>query len=453
MTAVLNCSSPGWPSCLGFCPLTADSGNGASVRKPPANHFSSHDLIVIGGGPAGIFAAGFAALNGARVMLLEKNRRCGAKLLITGKGRCNVTHDEDDPRHFAEAFGRNGKALLTALYAFGPRDVVDFFRQRGLDLKTERGGRVFPARGGAVDVQQILDRFLRDCGVELRTGCEVRRLQVEDGRISGVVTGRGVFRAARYLVATGGLSYPETGCTGDGYAWAEASGHRLVKPEAALMPIRLAEDWTGEWCRLNLKNIRIVVLLDGSPLDERFGEAFFTRTGIGGPIILDMSSAIREALTKGKVSLEVDFKPAVSEELFDKRLQRELADHANRDFRNALGKLLPRDMIPRFILLSGIDPGKKCHSVTRAERRGLLELFKRLPLRVTGHEGMKKAIVTSGGVSLKDVDMRSLRSKKIENLYFAGEMLDIDGPTGGFNLQVCWSTGYLAGVSAARMES
>ena len=409
-----------------------------------------HDLIVVGGGPAGQFAAGFAALDGARVLLLEKNRCCGAKLLITGKGRCNITNSESDPLRFVEHFGRNGKALLTALYAFGVEDTVNFFEQRGLKLQTERGGRVFPAGGSAADVQTLLQRFVQDAGVELCCDCRVKRLALTADRIAAVETDRGRFTADRYVVATGGLSCPETGSTGDGYAWAQQGGHNLIGPQAALMPLRLAEDWTGDWCDLNLKNIRVLARCAGKPIAERFGEAFFTRSGIGGPIILDLSREIRDALKKGAVSLHLDLKPAVSAVLFDKRLQREFAEQGNKDFRNALGGLLPRTMIPRFIALAAIDPGKKCHSITRTERKKLLGLFKDLTFQVTGHEGLKKAIVTSGGVSLKDIDMRSMRSKKIANLYFAGEMIDLDGPTGGFNLQVCWSTGYLAGVNAAQ---
>lgn len=409
-----------------------------------------YDLIVIGGGPAGMFAAGFAALNGARVLLLEKNRRCGAKVLITGKGRCNVTNSEADPLRFVEQFGRHGKALLTALYAFSAQDTVDFFEQRGLKLQTERGGRVFPAQGGATDVQKLLLRFVEDAGVELVCDCRVKQLRLEEEMIVAVETDRGDFIARQYLLATGGLSYPETGCTGDGYRWAKESGHKLVEPQAALMPLTLAEDWTGELCDLNLKNVKLTARCNGKQIAERFGEAFFTRSGIGGPIVLDMSREVRDALKKGPVSLHLDLKPAVPAELFDKRLQREFSELSNKDFRNALGKLLPKTMIERFVALSGIDPYKKCHSISKAERKRLLELFKDLTLRVTGHEGMQKAIITSGGVSLKDIDMRSMRSKKIHNLYFAGEMIDLDGPTGGFNLQVCWSTGYLAGISVAR---
>ncbi|MCD6582602.1 MAG: NAD(P)/FAD-dependent oxidoreductase [Desulfuromusa sp.] len=407
-----------------------------------------YDVIVIGGGPAGIFAAGFASQQGASVLLLEKNRRCGAKLLITGKGRCNVTHAEEDPRRLSEAFGHNGKALLTALYAFGVQDAVDFFEQRGLPLKIERGGRIFPEKGKASDVQNILDRFVSESGVELQTSCTVRTLQSEGGIVSAVDTSAGEFSAEQFIVATGGLSYSETGCTGDGYRWAEQTNHSLIATEPALVPVRLAENWTRELSDFNLKNINITIQQNGKNIAERFGEAFFTHSGIGGPIILDLSAKIRDTLKRGLVKLILDLKPAVTVELFDKRLQRELVTHSNKDFRNSLENLLPKDMIPLFIRLSGIAPEKKCHSITKMERTILLLLFKKLELTVTGVEGFKKAIITSGGVSLKDIDMRTMCSKKVPNLYFAGEILDLDGPTGGYNLQVCWSTGYLAGVSA-----
>ncbi|MDT8421614.1 MAG: NAD(P)/FAD-dependent oxidoreductase [Desulfuromonadales bacterium] len=413
---------------------------------------NQYDVIVIGGGPAGLFAAGFAAGEGARVMLLEKNRRCGEKILLTGKGRCNVTSSEKDPRRFVEYFGANGKALLTALHAFGVDDVVNFFQQRGLPLQIERGGRIFPARGGAAEVQKVLTGFAAGAGVEIVPSCPVSGLVERNGRIVAVETVRGEFSATSYVVATGGLSYPQTGCSGDGYRWARQLGHSLVATEPALVPLLLKEDWTAELSRFNLKNVRISVSQGGRVLAERFGEAFFTRNGIGGPIVLDLSAVVSSALKQGAVSLLLDLKPAVETELFDRRVQRELAEQSNKDFRNALNNLLPRDMIPLFIRLSEIDPYKKCHSVSRQERRRLVQLFKGLPLQVDSCAGYDRAIVTAGGVSLRDIDMRTMRSKKTANLFFAGEMIDLAGPTGGFNLQVCWSTGYLAGKHAAKGE-
>ena len=410
----------------------------------------AYDVIVVGAGPAGMFAAGFAARAGARVLLLEKNRQCGAKILLTGKGRCNVTNSEPDQRRFSEHFGRNGKAFLSALHRFGVAEVVDFFEQHGLPLKVERGGRIFPARGDAADVQKTLVAFVRDAGAELLTDCPVRGLRCDAGRISSVQSGRGEFFAKTVIIATGGLSYPQTGCSGDGYRWAKQQGHAVIEPEPSLVPLRLAEDWTAELCDFNLKHVRIAVRQHGRTRAERFGEAFFTRNGIGGPIILDLSGAVRSALRDGEVTLLLDLKPAVEMQTFDRRLQRELAEHSNKDFRNALAGLLPGDMIPLFIRLSGIDPYKKCHTVSKEERKRLLLLFKGLEMRVAGCGGFDKAIVTAGGVALKDIDMRTMRSKKIENLFFAGEVVDLDGPTGGFNLQVCWSTGYLAGTQAAQ---
>ncbi|MBE0500898.1 MAG: NAD(P)/FAD-dependent oxidoreductase [Desulfuromonadales bacterium] len=411
-----------------------------------------YDLIVVGGGPAGMFAAGFAAKNGARVLLLEKNRRCGAKLLITGKGRCNLTNSEPDVRKFAEKFGHNGRALLTALYAFTGGDLIRFFEKQGLKLKIERGGRVFPKQGGAEDVQKVLDRFITETGVELQCSSSVLDFCLEGDHILSVRTAKGELFAERFIVATGGLSYPETGSTGDGYRWATETGHTLVHPEPALVSIRLREKWTSEVMMINLKNVNLSVWQNGKKITERFGETFFTRDGIGGPIVLDMSAAIRDALKKGGVSLRLDMKPAVESATFAKRLERELKEQNNKDFRNVLGNFLPKDMIATFIGLSGINPNKKCHSVTREERGRLLGLFKSLELNVAGCEGFDKAIITSGGVALQDVDMRTMRSKRISNLFFAGEILDLDAPTGGFNLQLCWSTGYLAGINAVKKD-
>ncbi|MCA9523065.1 MAG: aminoacetone oxidase family FAD-binding enzyme, partial [Myxococcales bacterium] len=303
--------------------------------------------------------------------------------------------------------------------------------------------------GDARDVNRIMQACVAECGAELVTDCKVLGFNIVEGRIVSVSTSQGELRADRFILTTGGLSYPKTGGTGDGYGWARDSGHRVIKPEPALVPVTLKEPWTGEVNRFNLKNVRITLHLDGKKIDERFGEAFFTRKGIGGPIILDMSKAIRDALKVGKTTLLLDLKPAVEHKKFDRRLQREFEENQNREFRNSLGDLLPHDLIALFIRLSGIDPEKRCHSITKGERQKLLKLFKELELNVDGYEGFDKAIVTSGGVCLDDIDMRTMRSRKVENLYFAGEIIDLDGRTGGFNLQVCWSTGFLAGASAS----
>jgi predicted Rossmann fold flavoprotein len=406
------------------------------------------DAAVIGGGPAGMMAAGLAAQLGAKTVLVEKNALPGRKLLLTGKGRCNITHAEDEPARFIEAFGKDkkGKFLYPALNRFGPADTIRFFNERGLPTIKERGNRVFPKSGKAADVLKVLTEFLRETGVTVLTHSPVRKLLFSGTSIQGIDTGR-ILTADNYILCTGGLSYPATGSTGEGLQWLEELGHTVVPPKPALVPLRLREKWVKELHGLDLKNVRVGVYGEDKKHLESFGEASFAGDSIGGPIVLDMSKRVGELLEKGRVRLHIDLKPALEYNRLDERLQRDFKIYHNKKFKNSLDKLLPKALIPVMVRLSGIDPLKKVNAVTREERKKLVHLFKDLPVNVRSLQGIEKAIITSGGVSLKEVDPRTMRSKRIDNLYFAGEILDLDGPTGGYNLQVCWSTGYIAGTS------
>lgn len=403
------------------------------------------DLVVIGGGPAGLMAAGAAAENGAKVVLLEKNECLGKKLLITGKGRCNITTAETDPATVIESFGKNGKFLYSALHEFGVEDTIAFFEQRGVATKVERGQRVFPVSDRAYDVLQVLIDWLKKNKVKIITNCTVTKLIAKGKAIEKVKTSRGDFSANKFVITTGGKAAPSTGSSGDGYAWARILGHKIIDPRPSLVPIRTKESWVQALEGLSLKNARISVYQGGKKKDDRFGEAIFTQDGLSGPIILDMSQAIGKLLKDGEVELRLDFKPALDFPKLDSRIQRDWLAVSNKMFRNSLDKLLPKKLIPVVIKLSGIDPDKKVNAITKEERNKLLHLLKELPLKVKSLLGYERAIATAGGIDLKEIEPKTMRSKLINNLYFAGEIIDLNGPTGGFNLQMCWSTGYLAG--------
>lgn len=415
----------------------------------------TYDIAVIGGGPAGLMAAGVAAENGAKVILIEKNDKPGRKLLITGKERCNITNAESDISTFIESFGlpagrqaRKGKFLYSSLHAFGVEDIIQFFNTRGLETKVERGKRVFPASDKASDVLQVLLNFLKDKKVRVLKNCSVVKLVKKGSRIEKIKTSRGDILADQYILCTGGRSHPTTGSSGDGYSWAKELGHTIVKTFPALAPLKVKEPWARDLQGLGLRNSRITVYQNNKKHDERFGEALFTHEGMSGPIILDLSKKIGELLKNGEVELRIDLKPALEYPKLDARIQRDFKKKINSIFKNSLDELLPKSMIPVIIKLSGIDPQKKVNTITKDERNKLLHLLKELKLTVTSLFGFEKAITTTGGIDLKEIDPRTMRSKLIDNLYFAGEIIDLDGPTGGFNLQMCWSTGYLAGVSA-----
>ncbi len=410
-----------------------------------------YDTAVIGGGPAGMMAAALAAANGAETVLLEKNETPGRKLLITGKGRCNITNADEDTQRFIQCFGKKGKFLYSALHRFGVADTIRFFNKRGLATKVERGNRVFPVSDRASDVLALLQRFMKENGVRVFYKTAITKIEKEGNRVTGIhmAPNDTVLRADNYIICTGGSSYPGTGSTGDGFKWAQELGHTVVPPKPALVPLTVKEKWVKELQGLSLKNVCIRILKDEKKQTEAFGEALFTHNGVSGPIILDMSKDIGNLLKKGTTHLEIDFKPALDHAKLDQRLQRDFKEFNNKLFKNSLDKLLPKKLIPVMISLSEIDPQKKVNAITKPERKKLIHLLKSFRLTIRSLVGFEKAVVTSGGVSLKEINPRTMRSTILENLLFAGEILDLDGPTGGYNLQVCWSTAYVAGTECA----
>jgi len=408
------------------------------------------DIAVIGGGPAGMIAAGRAAELGVKVVLIEKNEVLGKKLLLTGKGRCNFTHNEFDIRKFAEKYGRNGRFLYRALSVFGVKEVIDFFESRGVKGKVEQGDRIFPENGNVQDILKVLLKYLSEGKVTILYNVEVINFKHEDRKISQVILRDRQIIADKFIICTGGKSYPQTGSTGDGYHWARQLGHTIIEPVPALNPIKISEKWVKELQGLSLKNISLQLFQNGKKQDERFGEMLFTHFGVSGPIVMDLSKNIGALLKKGAVKLILDLKPALDFKKLDKRIQRDLEKFKGRMFKNSLKGLLPLSMIPVIIRLSGIESEKQVDYLSREERIKLVHLLKELELSPTELLGFKWSVVTSGGIALKEVDPNTMCSKKIKNLYFAGEILDLDGPSGGYNLQECWSSGYLAGESAVK---
>ena len=408
------------------------------------------DIAVIGGGPAGLIAAGRAAAKGASVVLLEKNDKLGKKLLITGKGRCNLTNYELDDRKFIEPFGKNGRFLFSALSRFGVEASIKFFNDQGVATKVERGNRVFPVSDQAGDILTALVNYLQKNKVTVLKNSAVKKIVSHGSKIEKLLLfGGKEIVADKYIIATGGLSYPATGSTGDGYNWAKDLGHTLIKPRPALVPIIVKESWVNELEGLSLKNVNISVWQNNKKQADEFGEALFTDNGLSGPIILDLSKKIGELLVNGAVELKIDFKPALDYPTLDERLLRDFAAGKNKMFKNGLDLLLPKKLIPVMINLSGIKPNKTLNTITKIERNNLLHLLKEFKLTVKKMEVIDQAIITSGGVALNEIDPKNMKSKIVNNLYFCGEILDLDGPTGGYNLQVCWCTGYVAGENAA----
>ena len=401
------------------------------------------DVIVIGGGPAGMFAAITAAQQGKQVLLLERNERLGKKLLITGKGRCNVTNN-CDAQEILQNIPRNGRFLYSAMAAFPPKSTMDIFENNGCPLKTERGNRVFPVSDKAMSVLECLQKELRKNHVTVQTG-RVRRILTENGAVSGVETDGNVYKANKVILATGGLSYPTTGSTGDGYAFAQQLGHTIVPAEGSLVPLETAGKDCMEMQGLSLRNVAVKLVNEKNKvLYKDFGELLFTHFGVSGPTVLSASSHI-----KGNCRLIMDLKPALDEGKLDARILRDLEMYQNRAMENALTDLLPRSMIPVVLRRLDIDAAMQANSLTRQQRRSLVELLKAFSVEIVGKRPVSEAIVTSGGVKVSEIDPKTMESKIVPGLYFAGEVIDCDAYTGGFNLQIAWATAYAAGMSAA----
>lgn len=404
-------------------------------------------VLVIGGGPAGCFAAIAAAEQGHQVVLLERNEKIGKKLFITGKGRCNLTNACDTEELFSN-IPRNSKFLYSAIYSYDNFRVMDFFEQNGTPVKVERGNRVFPVSDHSSDVIAALKRSLDAHKVKIMYHTAVEKLMVSENCVHGVITAEGKkMPADAVVIATGGCSYASTGSTGDGYRFAEACGHTIKTCSPSLVPFNAEEEYVKELQGLSLKNVKASIYQGKKLLYEAFGEMLFTHFGVSGPLMLSASSVVNDAVRKQPLQLYIDWKPALSEEQLDYRILRDFEEAKNRQVIHGIEKLYPSKFLPIILKLAKIPAEKRVNEVTKEERQRLVDLTKKFPVTLTGLRGFSEAIITKGGVSVKEVNPSTMESKLTKHLYFAGEVLDLDAFTGGFNLQIAWSTGYLAGSS------
>lgn len=409
-------------------------------------------ILVIGGGAAGMMAAVFAARNGQKVCLFEKNEKLGKKLFITGKGRCNLTN-ACDMEELLDAVVTNRKFLYSSFYGFTNEETMEFFEELGLKMKTERGNRVFPVSDHSSDVIKVLQDELRKLNVKLCLKTEVARVEEKDGHFFGVQLKDGTtVQGDACIIATGGNSYQTTGSTGDGYRFARELGHTVTEIAPALVPLEIRERYGKDLQGLSLRNVEAAVLDGEKELYRDFGEMLFTHYGVSGPLILSASSYIGKRLRERPLKLVIDLKPALSFEQMDARILRDFEENKNRQFKNSLGKLFPSKLIPVMISLSGICPDKKVNEISKEERQRFATLIKGFTMTITKTRDFNEAIITQGGVSVKEINPATMESKKVKGVYFAGEVLDLDAVTGGFNLQIAWSTGNAAGSCAADDE-
>ena len=405
---------------------------------------SSKKVVIIGGGAAGLIASAESAKRGNDTVLLEKNSRPARKVMITGKGRCNVTNACFDLDDLISNVVTNPRFMYSAFSAFMPYDTIALMEDMGVTTKIERGNRVFPVSDKAVDIVDALVKNALDCGVRIVNGT-AKAFHFEDGRISAVILDdKTEIKCDAVAVCTGGKSYTKTGSTGDGYILAKSAGHTVTELKPSLVPLVCSNNFIPLLQGLSLKNISIKLLENDKEIYSDFGEMLFTHFGVSGPVILSASSHMKQ-VGKADYKLAIDLKPALDEKQLDARVQRDFTEQNNKDFINSLSKLLPRKIIPVIVKLSGIEPSAKCNQITREQRLGFVRLLKSFTLDITGFRPLEEAIVTSGGVNVKEIDPKTMRSKLVDNLYFAGEVIDVDAYTGGFNLQIAFSTGYLCG--------
>lgn len=403
-------------------------------------------VIIIGGGAAGMMAAISAAENGNDVHLYEKNEKLGKKIYITGKGRCNVTNGCDVEELF-EHIVTNKKFMYSSIYTFDNVRVQEFFENAGCPLKTERGNRVFPVSDKSYDVINALERSMKKYKVDINLFSDVTDLIIEDNVVKGIVVNGKKIYGDKVIVATGGYSYQSTGSTGEGHRLAAKYGHKVTKCSPSLVPFNVKEEDVKELQGLSLRNCSIAIYDGNRKLYDDFGELLFTHFGVSGPTVLSASSYVNDIIKKKELKLIIDLKPALDEQTLDERIRRDFDENINKNFANSLDRLFPKSLIPVIIRRSLIASDKKVNEITREERKNLLNTIKRFEFTLTGLRGFNEAIITHGGINVKDIDSSTMESKIIKNLYFAGEMIDVDAVTGGFNLQIAWSTGYLAGLS------
>jgi predicted Rossmann fold flavoprotein len=408
-----------------------------------------YDVIVVGGGPAGILAAGAAGARGRSVLLIEKNEKLGKKLFITGKGRCNVTNAAEMDE-FMSNIPKNSKFLYSAFRALSNNDLIAILSEMGLKTKIERGGRVFPESDKSSDVLKALQKYLDKNNVDIILNAAVTEIKVADNKVQKLLLEDGrSYDCESLIICTGGLSYPQTGSTGDGFEFAKGVGHTVTDIFPSLIPLVVKEDYIKELQGLSLKNVSIRVTVDNKSIYDDFGEMLFTHYGLSGPIILSASFYISDHLRKKKnIKLAIDLKPALSEEELDKRVLKDFSEKLNKQFKNSLDALLPQKLIPMIIKLSKIDENKEVNQISKEERKQLVSILKNFEFTIIGTRPIAEAIVTSGGISLKEINPKTMESKLVQGLYFAGEVMDLDAFTGGYNLQIAFSTGYAAGSNA-----